>query len=233
MKKYLSIFLAFMLINCNFSMALVCDDFANQTLDKNLKIKEYKPELFKDELINRSFVLKHKNEKYFSPIALTKDDFADLTLSQYKNQKFITYVPVDFTKLEKITLKISPTNYITTRNKNLKEGEKIEFILAQDLNLNNKFYKKGTKLNARIENISLNRAYGFPAQLEVGEFSINNTKLDGFLVQKGANRALWVLPSAYIGNLFFGAGLLIYPIRGGHAKLKQQKTYTLNINNLN
>ena len=232
MKKYFSIFLTFIIINCNFSYALVNDDFVLQTLNKNLKIKEYKVELVKDDLIDKEFVFKYKNEKYPKMSVMT-DDLVNSTLYKYKNQKLITYTPIDFSKLEKISVKLKPINYITTRNKTLKEGNNIEFVLVQDFFLNKKLYKKGTKINARIENIILNQAYGLPARIEIGDFRIDNTKLDGILTQQGANRALWVIPTGYIISAFFGVGFLIYPIRGGHAKLKQEKTYFLDINVVN
>ncbi len=45
--------------------------------------------------------------------------------------------------------------------------------------------------------------------------------------KRGTDRVLWVYPSFYIFNCFFGAGLLLIPIRGGHVKLKPGKVYEL------
>ena len=40
---------------------------------------------------------------------------------------------------------------------------------------------------------------------------------------------IWVYPTGYILMPFFFIGLLIFPIRGGHAKLKPEKVYDIEI----
>ena len=231
MKKCLALFLTMIFFASNVSFAIVTDNFVEETLSKNLKTVEYKKQIIKDELITEKFINEHKNETYKLSVYIV-DDLANKNLSQYKNVKLVSYVPVNFQNLQKVSLKIKPKKYITTRNRALKEGTSLTFVLAEDFSYNNTLYKKGTELNARVENISQNQAFGTPANLEVGNFKIGNDFLDGTLQRKGANRAVWVVPVGYVGCCFLGAGLLILPIRGGHAKLNKGKTYTLIINSL-
>ena len=230
MKKILSLFLIFLFSFANASYAIVTDDFVEQTLDKNLKIKEYSPANIDDILITKDFVLRHKNEIYESSNSQISDNFVNTSLNKYKNEKLVAYIPANFQNLQKMSMQLKAKKYLTTRNKKVKEGTIIEFVLAKDIVYNEKLYKKGSTVKARVENISLNQAYGIPAQLEVGNFSINNEKLDTKLSVQGANRALWVVPVGYVGTLFLCLGLFVLPIRGGHAKLSPNKTYNLLVN---
>ena len=58
-------------------------------------------------------------------------------------------------------------------------------------------------------------------------FSIDGKRLAGEISKTGANRSLWLYPTIYMTTLFFGVGLLLIPIRGGHAKIKPQQTFTV------
>lgn len=225
MKKYLSLILIFSFVSSNASYAIV-DDFAKQTLNKNLKIQEYKKQIIVDDLITEDFIKINKDKVYTQKVYLI-DDFVNNNLSSYKNEKLISYVPIDFANFKKGKIKIKSLDYVTTKNKTLKEGTIINFVVAEDFSYNNKRFKKGSLLKAKIENISQNQAFGIPANLEIGNFDISGTKLENTLKINGANRAAWVLPLGYIGLFFFGVGVLIFPIRGGHAKLYKNKTYDL------
>ena len=229
MRKYLCLFLIMMFFYGNSSYAIINDDFADKTLNKNLKIHEYKNNLIIDDLITENFIQKYKNENYKQNIFII-DDFANKNLAEYKNEKFISYIPLNFKNFQKINLKLKPEKDITTKDKNLKEGSSINFVLTEDFSYNNKYYKKGTILKSKIENISQNHAFGIPANLELGNFKIDNTTIDGILKIQGADRSIWVIPAGYIGCCFFGAGILIFPVRGGHAKLNKNKIYNFSIN---
>lgn len=231
MKKCFALFLTLLFFASNVSFAMINDDFVNETLNKSFKIPEYQRQIVKDDLITQVFVKEHKNESYgYNKKVLITDDLVEKNLLQYKNAKLVSYVPIDFGKLQKTTLKIKPKENITTKDNKIREGLILSFILAEDFSHNNINYLKGTEVQARIEKVSLNQSLGVPADVEIGNFEINGLHLDGNLKIEGANRAIWVLPVAYIGCCFFGAGLLIMPIRGGHAKLNKDKTYTLVVN---
>ena len=85
-------------------------------------------------------------------------------------------------------------------------------------------------LSARVELISPNQARGVPADIILGNFMLDNKiPLEGQIKATGANRSLWVYPASYLLSVFFFTGLFIYPIRGGHAKIKPKNIYKLEI----
>lgn len=229
MKKFISIFICFNLLILN--QGIICaeiiqdnllkkldknlktetqkqipiiDDFALKTLNQNLKITKENQEIIEDELVK----------------ILLKSDLKNKTIKSKSNIK--TTITESFDKV-----KISPTKYLTTRKAQL--NNKIEFILIENIKINDILYKKGEIIEGSIENLSQNGAYGVPADLVVGNFKIGNQILDGTLTRQGANRAIWVYPSAYVLSVFFGLGLFVLPIRGGHAKLKPNKIYEIDI----
>jgi len=241
MKKIISLFLSlkFIFINCSFASAIndnlvelldknlkiqkvkqepIVDDFAIKTLDLNLKIKQEKEVVIIDNLaekLNKNLKIEKENQR------LVVDSFA---LNLNKTNKNNANVKFDGDKV-----KVSPLNYLTTR-KDLFEGKIIDFILIEDIKINNKTYKKGTLVKARVETLSQNSAYGVPADLVIGNFTLpNNFVLHGNITKQGANRAIWVYPTGYILMPFFFIGLLIFPIRGGHVKLKPEKVYNIEI----
>ena len=227
MKKYLSLFLLIAILSLNVSFAFIepiKDDFVDKSLNKNLKIEEYKPPKIKDNLISDDFILKHKNESYKKSFKIA-DEFVETSLKDFKKDKFIIYKPLDFSNYQIASAKIKTLNNFSTKDKNLKEGAKINFILVEDLNYKNKTYKKGTPLIGPVENISLNKAYGAPANLEIGKFQIEKDFLDASFKIDGANRSLWVIPVGYVGTFLLGVGVFIFPIRGGHAKIRKNKIY--------
>ena len=61
---------------------------------------------------------------------------------------------------------------------------------------------------------------GIPANLIVGDFKIeymSTVKLEGEINKEGANRAIWVRPLLP----------LLFPVRGGHAKISADEIFTL------
>lgn len=229
MKKIISIFL--LLSFANFSSALafnnaLIDEFAQKTLDKNLKIK-----IEKQETIEDTFAIKTLNpnlqikKAQYIPIV---DEFAIKTLD--KNIPFEKISPraIDDKLVQKA--KISPIQKRSTRN--LSEGENINFRLLEDILVDGKHYKSGSIIKGRIETVAPNQAMGTPASLIVGNFALaDNVKLDGQISQTGANRTIWLYPTVLTMNIFCGLGILFMPIRGGHAKLRPSKIYEIDIRN--
>lgn len=200
---------------------VIVDDFANKTLDKNLKIQKQEY-FYDDEFAKRTL---NQNLKINSNKYLIEDELINKIdrkiIAQKENKKVAQIVSLN----DKI--KISPLKYYTTRKSEL--NDKIEFVLLEDIKINNVLYKKNQIVTAKVENISQNGAYGVPADLVVGSFKIGEQNLEGTIVKQGANRAIWVYPTAYILSPFFGLGLFVLPIRGGHAKLKPNKIYEVDI----
>lgn len=194
---------------------IIEDDFALKTLNQNLKIKKAQLNPIEDNLAKNLDSTLKINKTHKSPIE-------DILVLKLKGEK------TNF-KIEGDKIKIAPLNYYTTK-RNLHEGDWVDFILAQDVNFAKMTYKKGTIIKARIETLSQNGAYGVPADLVVGNFTLpNNYILNGTITKQGANRAIWVYPTGYILSFFFFVGLPIFAIRGGHAKLHPEKVYEIEI----
>ena len=246
MKKIFSSLICLGLLSSNFAFAEIFEDSLANQLDKNLKIEKYKQAPIEDDFVLRTL----PNDLSIKPVSSVRyhDEFALKSLNQnLKVQKAKFEIiedsladKIDKNKVKKVALnkattdftqgkiKVYPKKYYTTRTK-LYEGDYIDFVLAQDVKLNNVLYKKGTNVKARVETLSQNGAYGVPADLIVGNFTLGDNVLGGQISKKGANRSLWVYPTSYILMPMFFMGLFILPIRGGHAKLYPSKIYEIDI----
>lgn len=214
MKKFLTLLLCFYILILQSFAVIVEDEFVDETLDKNLKIK---------------------NNKY-SPIA---DDFAQNNKNKNSHKRLVVIDEVLPETSKQVLIKkpnVIGENYneIKVRSKEeystknmIEEGEFIDFITVEDVKIKNKDYPKGTVIKARIETVSQNKIWGVPADLVVGNFMLDDNKLMGEISKTGANRSLWLYPAVGAGCCFLGAGLLLIPIRGGHAKIKPSQVYTL------
>ena len=245
MKKVFAIFILLNYLSLGVSFAV--EDELLRYLDKNLKVKENKYMSVRDDFAENTLNenLKIKKQAKIS----VRDDFADKTLPKdlklNKRQQEIVFDSlasnIDKNKTikksnyvskissENAYIKVAPRYYYTTR-KDLKEGQQIDFVLAEDFKFKNAVYKKGTPIKARVENINQNGIYGLPSEVIVGNFMLaDNVKLEGELSKRGANRSVWVYPTVYTLCAFFGLGVLFIPIRGGHAKLKPNKVYQFEV----
>ncbi len=242
MKKFLASFLLLNILSFNCSFACAVEDNLVELLDKNLKIQKVKQEIVVDEFVLKTLNPNLKVEKQNKTVV--NDNLVNYLDKNLKVKKeiqrpIIDSLALDVNKTPNKTqnnikydgdkIKVAPLKYYTTR-KDLFEGKIIDFILVEDTKVNNKLYKKGTLVKARVETLSQNGAYGVPADLVIGNFTLSdNLTLHGDITKQGANRSLWVYPTGYILMPFFFIGLLIFPIRGGHVKLKPEKVYNIEI----
>lgn len=179
--------------------AQITDNFVEASLDKSLKINQPHVQKISENLPK---VSESRKPDVFPKRVYTEENG----------------VPVQIKIKSDLTTKSQP-----------EEGEYLKFETVSDVKFKNHFYPKGTLVQARVENVSMNQAMGVPADLIIGSFKLGNTVLEGEVKKTGANRSLWVYPCTYGGMMFFGAGLLFMPIRGGHAKIKTTETFTLYI----
>ncbi len=193
------------------------DSFVEKSINKNLEIKKAKAVIITDTFAENN---KNKNN-HTKPTIDLKEDAITISQKQIVQQKTNT-----FNKEDAIPIKIRIKKYFTTKHK-LEEGDFIEFETISETKIKNKTYPIGSTVKARIETISYNKSYGVPSDVVVGNFSIDNISLKGEISRTGANRTLWLYPVSYICTLFFGLGILLLPIRGGHAKIKQKQIYTV------
>lgn len=126
----------------------------------------------------------------------------------------------NFEELNRIPLKIKSIDDVSTK-KNLTEGQKITFLTTEDTVLrHNKVLAAGSRVFGTVETVSQNEMKGIPANLTVGNFKIeymSSVKLEGEIRKEGANRAIWVCPLLPV----------LFPIRGGHAKIDADEEFTL------
>lgn len=259
MKKFFIIIICLELINIPvFAEELGEDYFVEKTLkSKNLVIETQNQIQIQDELINSGITANKTLKttvKKDSPIvdALVEKKLID---KQYKNSpngkteikdvfaeralqnKTVAGMPkspgaeYDIDPTRRIPVKLKVEQEFTTK-KNLEEGQKIEFKVAEDVKVgNNIFIPKNSKIIGRVETISLNEAMGVPADMVIESFIVKMPNNEEFYLENaslkriGANRSIWVYPLFYSGLMFFGAGVVFAPIRGGHAKLKIKDVY--------
>lgn len=220
--------------------AEIQDDFISSTLDKNLQIQQKQTEIIRDDFVETTLNQNLKIKQYIAPNI--EDIFAesnsnknaispkyaevkeDLPILTKENTIVKKAGIVDFSRAQDV--KISIKNDMTTQNCG-DEGSYIEFVTLEDNIINKTLYPKGTTVRARIENVSMNKSMGVPSELIVGNFALKDIPLHGQIEKTGANRSLWVYPVSYCASLFFGVGIIVTAIRGGHAKIKTSEVYTV------
>ena len=197
------------------------DSLVEKNLDKNLSIQTSKQKPIEDVLADKLPV--KQIAKANKAVSIT-DDF--LPKISNKEQKKYQVKKHNISE-NNVKIAVRVKQELSTKQKP-EEGDFVEFETVSDVKINNKLYPKGTKVVGTVETVSMNTAMGVPADLVIGSFGIQEHSLAGEIKKIGANRSLWVYPAVYVGCMFFGAGLLLMPIRGGHAKLKTEEIYTLN-----
>lgn len=215
MKKILITITAFLTLTYP-CQALIADEFAEQSLDRNLEIRKYKPCLIFD-----NFAETNKQKSVVPKKIVIKEELPILKQNNLKTHKrnfiFDENRPrVQIKILEKISTKTKP-----------EEGSEVIFETVNAIEYKNKIYPAGTKVIGRIETVSPNFTQGVPADLIIGNFYLDTRPLYGEISKTGANRSLWLKPVSYAVSPFFGAGLLLMLIRGGHAKIKPDEVFTV------
>ncbi len=150
--------------------------------------------------------------------AIIEDDFVNATLD--KNLKIKK--PQETVISNEIPVKIRIKDELTTKIRPV-EGDYIEFETVEAF----KSFPAGTTVKGRIEYLSMNFTWGVPADIIVSNFKIGNKPLYGEIKSTGADRTLWLRPVIILSTLLGGIGVVLIPIRGGHAKIKTDKIYTV------
>lgn len=166
---------------------------------------EYKPELFKDELVETT--LKNVGEKY--PEANLNYDYSN-----------INYIPIKVKFLETISSKENG------------EGQIIKFVVTEDIFADGKkFISNGTTGRAKLENVSPRGSLGVPADITISKFEIeglDKKKFDGNIVKYGANLTLLAAALKYsVGSVIPGTGYLFMLIKGGNVKIKPTEIFEI------
>ncbi len=240
MQKYLISFICFNILSMP-AFALINDDFVDSTLDKT---KPYPAHIIKN--ITDDFA-----DTNLKNIPLTKretpiiiDEFAENNNSKNTslNQHIIinevlpksNYKSLVYGKKEAVIDKIGMTpvqirikDKITSKFIKIDEGDYVEFETVKPVVINNKEYPTGTTVKGRVETISPNDMRGTPGDIVISNFEIDGIKMHGELAKTGANRTLWLYPTSIVFSAFFGLGVLLLFIRGGHAKITPAQVFTV------
>lgn len=240
MQKYLISFICFNILSMP-AFALINDDFVDSTLDKT---KPYPAHIIKnitDDFADNNLknIPLTKREK---PIII--DEFAENNNSKNTslNQRIIinevlpksNYKSLVYGKKEAVIDKIGMTPVqirikakITSKFIKIDEGDYVEFETVKPVVINKKEYPAGTTVKGRVETISPNDMRGTPGDIVISNFEIDGIKMYGELAKTGANRTLWLYPTSIVFSAFFGLGVLLLFIRGGHAKITPAQVFTV------
>lgn len=240
MQKYLISFICFNILSMP-AFALINDDFVDSTLDKT---KPYPAHIIKN--ITDDFA-----DTNLKNIPLTKretpiiiDEFAEnnnsknTSLNQRiiinevlpkSNYKSLVYGKKEavIDKIGMIPVQIRIKDKITSKFIKIDEGDYVEFETVKPVVINNKEYPAGTTVKGRVETISPNDMRGTPGDIVISNFEIDGIKMHGELAKTGANRTLWLYPTSIVFSAFFGLGVLLLFIRGGHAKITPAQVFTV------
>ncbi len=239
-KKILALIIC---LNIFYSPAycIIQDDFVQSTLDKTKKPERIIAPVIKDNFIenslNKNLQIKTVENKIIKDVFAEKNANKNISIKQNvdfgeqialpKSNGNITKKIAIYNSENSVPIKIKIKKHFSTRHK-IDEGDYIEFITLEDVKIKNKTYPAGTSVQARVETISQNKIWGVPSDLVIGNFTIDGKPLKGEINKTGANRSLWLYPTIYMTTFCFGLGLLLIPIRGGHAKISPSQTYIIN-----
>lgn len=192
--------------------AMLTDDFVDETLSKDLQIRKYSAKIIVDEFAetNKNEPLRHNERVVVTEILPTSSK--TYKINPYKMSRNEVAIRI----IEPISTKLKP-----------EEGSEILFETVEQIKIGNKIYPNGTSIKARIETVSQNAMWGSPAEIVIGNFYLDNIPLYGEIDKVGRNNVLWVRPLAILTGLCFGTGFFFMFIRGGHAKIKPNETFTL------
>ncbi len=177
--------------------------------------------IFLQMLATPVFAIKLNNDAFAEEKSENKSSVIKSIVAKINGEEIV----LNPSKSGRVPVKISIVEPLTTKQE-LLEGQEVKFKVLHDVQAGGqKIIKKDSIVSATLETVSPNKAFGVPADILIDNFNVNSVdnkriKLDGNINKIGANRSLWVYPVGCVGVPFFGAGLLLFPVRGGHAKLK-------------
>ena len=159
---------------------------------------------------------------------IIQDDFAMESLTDVKS-------PVVNTKYNYLDTTSIPVKLIVAKRvkseQDLYEGQTVEFRLVKHIIYKNKIVaKRGTIVPAKVKLIITSGMNGIPASIILDNFQIPNIKpnqITDMYEVFGQDRSLIVFPLKWALTILPPTGSLTNFIKGGHAKLKTNKTITL------
>ena len=159
---------------------------------------------------------------------IIQDEFAIETLTNVAPPQVNT--KYDYTDTTSIPVKLIVAKKVKSEQE-LYEGQTIDFRLAKHIVYKNKIIaKRGTIVPAKVKIIITSGMNGIPASIILDNFQIPNIKpnqITDMYEVFGQDRSLIVFPLKWALTILPPTGSLTNFIKGGHAKLKTNKTITL------
>ena len=206
--------------------AQYCDELVGTTLINKYKKPIVSMPNFQDEFVSQT--LKNTYKKPNENRAIIKDKIADDTLKSNYAKPYVN-LNYDYESIKYSLFKVKINKQISSRN--AREGQKVLFKTIEPVKINDRItFAAGTEVCANVEFVSLNEMRGEPATLIIDNFEVKNYpqyKLSGQIYKEGAKRSYWVNPMSIMLMPFWGTGLFLHLVRGGHAKIKPNKVYKL------
>lgn len=161
------------------------------------------------------------------------DSFVEETLGNKIIAKPSTNLVYDYSDTDCVRIPLKITKKITTglRNKSF-EGQKLEFVVAEDVYYKNKILiAKDTLAKARLQSMITRGFAGLPAEIYITDFEIGNLNKNNFIepvTRRGFSTTEWIFPIKFALTPFPPFGSLTNIFVGGNATLTPRKTIYVN-----
>ena len=158
---------------------------------------------------------------------LIKDELVDSTLKNLDIAQPEMHTVYNYQNTERLPVRLRIVEKIASE-KDVYEGQEVSFKVQTSVYYKGKLViEKGTIVPARVETLVKSGMNGIPAGMIIGNFRFENIPkgqiTDSFEIQ-GQDRSLWVYPLKWALTFLPPTGSLTNFIKGGHAKLKEDKT---------
>ena len=167
-----------------------------------------------------------------TPSFALQEDFLVEYINKETVEKPITNLEYNYKNTKKIPIYFHIKEPLSTRDKNIYEGMKLEFV--SDRNIYDKgelILKKGDIVEGKLKFIIKSGMNGIPYSLTVGDFKIKgiseNALVDEYYKQ-GWDRGYVVYPLKWALTFLPPTGTLTNFIKGGHSKISTRDEIVIN-----
>ncbi len=164
--------------------------------------------------------------------SFAEDDFILEYINKETVVKPLTNLEYDYQSTKKIPILFHIKETISTRDKNIYEGMKLEFV--SDRNIYDKgklIIKKGDIIEGKLKLILTSGMNGIPYSLTVGDFKIKGISpnaLSDEYYKQGWDRGYIVYPLKWALTFLPPTGSLTNFIKGGHCKITPKDAIVIN-----
>ena len=133
----------------------------------------------------------------------------------------------DYTSTERVEVKLQlDEKKISTKKNNIEEGQKIQFRVKKDVKYKGKtLIPKSTLATGVVQTYISKGMNGIPATIIIDDIQIegiDNSKVKGTIIEKGANLSLLVFPLKWALTILPPSGSLTNLITGGNATIDKK-----------